>query len=73
MTEEFIEQFLLEAQSHSGLPAVNDISLYYVTALSAIVAPDDLLDHIMNEFLNAYMKVTHELYRRNKTWKSYDW
>lgn len=73
MTEEFIKQFLLEAQSRSGLPAVNDISLYYVTALSAIVAPDDLLDHIMNEFLNDYMKVTHEFYRRNKTWKSYDW
>lgn len=73
ITEEFIEKFLLKAQSHSGLPAVNEISLYYVTALSAMLVPDDLLDHVMNEFLNAYMKITHELYMRNKTWKSYDW
>lgn len=73
ITEEFIEKFLLEAQSHSGLPAVNEISLYYVIALSAISVPDDLLDHVMNEFLNTYMKVTHEFYMRNKTWKSYDW
>lgn len=73
ITKEFIEKFLQEAQSHSGLPAINEISSYYVAALSKISVPDDLLDHVMNEFLNNYMKVTHELYMRNKTWKSYDW
>lgn len=73
ITKEFIEEFLMEAQSHSGLPFANQISLYYAEALSRINAPDDLLDDIMNEFVNAYMKVSHEVYMRTKTWKSYDW
>lgn len=73
ITKEFIEKFLLEAQSHSGLPAINEISLYYVTALSVISVPDNLLDNVMNQFINAYMQNIHKLYIKNKTWKSYDW
>lgn len=73
ITEGFTERFLLEAQSHSGLPIINDVSLYYVTVLSAILISDDLLDYVMSEFLNVYMRVTHNHYMRNKTWKSYDW
>lgn len=73
VSEEFIERFLMEAQSHSGLPFVNPISVYYTQALCAIRVPDDLLDNVMDEFINAYMKISHEMYHRNKTWKSYDW
>lgn len=73
LTEEFIEQFLLEAQHRSGLSFFNPISLYYANALTMIEASDSLRDTIMDEFINNYMIITHKLYHRNKTWKSYDW
>lgn len=72
ITNEFINKFLLEAQSHSGLPFINNISLEYVKALCMINAPDNLLDRIIDIFVNSYMRVTHELYMKNKKWKSYD-
>lgn len=72
LTKEFIEKFLQEAQSHSGLPVFNDISIYYMSILASIEVPDNLLDYTMDSFLNNYMKVTHISYIRNKTWKSYD-
>lgn len=73
ITEEFIEQFLLEAQHRSGLPLINPISAYYAHALLAVRAPDSMLNTIMDEFINNYMIITHTLYHRTKTWKSYDW
>ena len=72
LTKEFIEKFLQEAQSHSGFPFFNDISIYYMSTLASIAVPDDLLDYTMDSFLNNYMKVAHMTYMRNKTWKSYD-
>ena len=73
LTGKFIEDFLMEAQHRSGLPFYNPISLHYVTALSSTAVPDSLLDTVMEDFINAYMIISHELYRRHKTWKSYDW
>ena len=73
ITKKFIEQFLLEAQSHSGLPIVNKISAMYVDALKFIAVPDDLLDSVMDQFLNNYMMTVHMVYNRTKKWKSYDW
>lgn len=73
ITKEFVEQFLLEAQSHSGLPIVNKISAMYVDALKFIAVPDDLLDYVMDQFLNNYMMTVHMVYNRTKKWKSYDW
>lgn len=51
ITEEFIEQFLLEAQHRSGLPLINPISAYYAQALLAVRAPDPMLDTIMTSLL----------------------
>lgn len=73
ITERFIEEFLLEAQHRSGLPLLNSVSAYYANALSMIAAPDSMLNTIMDEFINNYMKITHLLYHKKKTWKSYDW
>lgn len=73
LTSEFLEQFLLEAQHHSGLPLINPLSIYYLQALSMVVVPDDLLDSMMDEVINGYMTLVHKVHRRNKTWKSYDW
>lgn len=73
ITTEFIEKFMMEAQHRSGLPFFNPISVYYANGLSMISAPDSMLDTIMDKFINNYMIITHTLYHRNKTWKSYDW
>lgn len=63
----------MEAQHHSGLPFLNPVSWHYASGLSKASAPDYMLDTIMDEFINNYMIITHMLYHRNKTWKSYDW
>ena len=73
ITKEFIHNYLREAQSHSGLPLDNSVSAYYAQALTIINVPDDLLEYTMDNFINAYMTVSHEVYRINKKWKSYDW
>ena len=73
ITEKFIEKFLMEAQSHSGLPLINPISIYYANVLSTINVPDDLLNHVMNSFINEYMYTSHEICKRNKKWRSCDW
>ena len=73
LSAEFLEQFLLEAQHHSGLPLINPISVYYLQALSMVAVPDDLLDNMMDEVISGYMTLVPEVHRRNKTWKSYDW
>lgn len=73
LTGEFLEQFLLEAQHRSGLPYINRLSVYYLQNLSQVAVPDDLLDHMMDEVINGYMILVHEVHRRTKTWKSYDW
>lgn len=72
MVKEYIENFLLEARSHSGLPLVNNISTYYTKVLSSIPfdnTPDEMM---LDEFLNKYLIYTHELYKKTKTWKSYN-
>lgn len=73
ITEEFIEKFLMEAQSHSGLPLINPISIYYAKTLSIIRVPDDLLNNVIDSFISDYMYTSHEICKRNKKWKSYDW
>ena len=73
INKEFITKFLMEAQNHSGLPFINYISMYFVQALTSISISDDLLDNLMNKFINVYMISSHEIYMKNKTWKSYDW
>ena len=73
ITEEFIEKFLMEAQSHSGLPIINPISIYYAKALSIIRVPDDLLNNVMDSFISDYMYTSHEICKRNKKWRSCDW
>lgn len=54
--------FLFEAQSHSGLPLVNSNSIKYCQSI-----------YIAEGLLNDYMIDIHKMYRKNKTWKSYDW
>lgn len=73
LTDEFLKQFLLEAQHRSGLPLINHLSTYYLQNLSLVTISDDLLDDMMEEIINGYMILVHEIHRRTKTWKSYDW
>lgn len=73
ITDKFKINFLLEAQSHSGLPFFNKISLDYFRLLSMIIISDDMLDKLMDEYINSYMITVHRLHKQNKKWKSYDW
>ena len=57
--------FLFEAQSHSGLPLINSNSIKYCQSIYITALAGDLL--------NDYMIDIHKMYRKNKTWKSYDW
>ncbi len=52
---------------------INKISVMYVGALKFITVPDDLLDFVMDQFLNNYMMTVHMVYNKTKKWKSYDW
>ena len=63
----------MEAQSHSGLPLINPISIYYAKELSIIRVPDDLLNNVMDSFISDYMYTSHEICKRNKKWRSCDW
>ncbi len=67
ISDKFIEEFLLQAQHHSGLSYVNKISLYYVNMLKIVLTKDSLLEHMMSRFINSYMITIHNLYKRNKT------
>lgn len=69
----FIEEFLLRAQHHSGLPLLNLISCIYIEWLNNIDIVEDLLPTLMDDLLNHYMTVVHKIYHENKAWKSYDW
>lgn len=57
--------FLFEAQSHSGLHLINSNSIKYCQSIYITALAEDLL--------NDYMIDIHKMYRKNKTWKSYDW
>lgn len=73
----FIEEFLLKAQHHSGLPWFNATCIGYMAWLSARVDNNCLtgpsLEEAIESTLNEYMIEVHENYHKNKTWKSYDW
>lgn len=73
LTSEFLEQFLLEAQHYSGLSLFNPISVHYTQGLSMAAFSDDLLPTIMGDLIAGYMSLVHEVHRKTKTWKSYDW
>lgn len=73
LTEEFLEQFLLEAQHHSGLPLINTVSVYYLQWLSRANFSDNLLPTLMDDLITGYMSLVHKIYKQTKTWKSYDW
>lgn len=71
MSDKFIRQFLLEAQSHSGLPTYNLYTLGCINFLANIEVknPDWLMDFIINR----YMIMIHEIHNKTRKWKSYDW
>ena len=73
ITEKFIEKFLMKAQSHSGLPLINPISIHYIQCLRTVNFANDLLPTLMEDLIGGYMVLVHEIHQRNKTWKSYDW
>lgn len=73
--ERYLEKFVLSFQSSSGLSYKNNpIVKYYVEALRVlIVSPDLNLDEVIEKFVGAALVISHELYHKSKTWKSYDW
>lgn len=73
LSEEFLKQFLLEAQHHSGLPLINPLSMYYVQILSRADFSEDLLPNLMEKLISKYMINVYEIHKQTKNWKSYDW
>ena len=73
LSDEFLENFLLEAQHHSGLPLINSISIHYIQYLKMANFADDLLPTLMEDLISGYMMLVHDVHRLNRTWKSYDW
>lgn len=71
--EEKIEQFMLEAQSHTGLPASHNIIQLFVEFLSKVKVAEPITDRVLDSLLKHCIKMCDENYRTNKTWKSYDW
>lgn len=70
----YIEKFLLEFRHRSGLPLINEISIFYVSALLRVEISNDLsLDYTINKFVNAALIVAHEAYHTTRRFKSYDW
>lgn len=67
------DNFILEAMSHSGLAANNSINIkyFYIAYLHSIFTPN--IKELLDDLLNKYMIEVHNNYRKNKTWKSYDW
>ena len=73
LSDEFLENFLLEAQHYSGLPLLNPISIHYIQCLRMANFADDLLPTLMEDLIGGYMMLVHDVHRLNRTWKSYDW
>lgn len=74
LPDSFIENFLLEFQSRSGLSINSKISQYYAKALSIMRVPKETsLEQLLNKFINSAMIIAHQEYCENKTWNSYDW
>ena len=73
MSDKFIRQFLLEAQSHSGLPTYNLYTLGCINFLANIEVPDKEMDKLMDLTINHYMIMIHEIHNKTRKWKSYDW
>lgn len=73
LSDEFLENFLLEAQHRSGLPLVNPISIHYLRCLRMARFADDLLPTLMDDLIGGYMMLVHDVHQQTRTWKSYDW
>lgn len=71
MSDKFIKQFLLEAQSHSGLPTYNLYALGCINFLANIEVENT--DWLMDFIINRYMIMIHEIHNKTRKWKSYDW
>lgn len=71
--ENRILDFALEAQHRIGLPRYSRLIQHYVQGLDMIRVTDEMLEKCLNEFLNACITMSYNVYRMNKTWKSYDW
>lgn len=68
LDKKYIENLILEAQSHSGMP--RRIRLY----TNPVFVSDEELISIVDEILdiNNYMIRVHKESRKNKTWRSCD-
>ena len=73
LSDEFLENFLLEAQHCSGLPLINPISIHYIQCLRMANFANDLLPTLMEDLIDGYMMLVHDVHQLNRTWKSYDW
>lgn len=73
LSDEFLENFLLEAQHYSGLPLINPLSIHYIQCLRTANFADDLLPTLMEDLIGGYMMLVHDVHQLNRTWKSYDW
>lgn len=71
--EKRIEQFMLEAQSHTGLPSSHSIIQLCGEFLSKLKVAEPIMDRVLDSLLNHCIKMCDEHYRKTKTWKSYDW
>lgn len=67
--DKHLENCLLEAQSHSGLPKDN----YYSDMTREIAELCYGDKYSVEDFLSVYMPLVHEQHKKYKTWKSYDW
>ena len=71
--ENRIEQFMLEAQSHTGLPASHTIIQLCAEFLSKVKVAEPIMERVLDSLLNNCIKLCDINYRITKTWKSYDW
>lgn len=65
-----IIEFLMEAQSHSGLPFLNPLITKHLNLISSIPVDEDVQEDFLNEMLSYYMIDVHNI---KHNWKSYDW
>ena len=68
-----IKQFMLEAQSHIGLPTSHTIISLCADSLSRVLIAKPLIEGFLDDTLNACIKLCDKNYKITKTWKSYDW
>lgn len=72
--ENYINEFELRFQSHSGLSYKSNLTHKYSEVLRIItITPKLELGIVIDKFVNAAMITAHKIYRKTKTWKSYDW